>query len=83
MFSFQYVLLLLSLHVLICWEFVCMKHTRFLLKFGPNKLSICGLEPQYLGDLQSRLYSPEYPRSQNPWGLDLEMRDAIIPSTRT
>ena len=75
-FNFQYILLLLLLHVLICQELDCMKHARFLLKFCPNKPSTCSLEPQYLIDLKSRLYSPEYSISQNPWVSDLEMRKA-------
>ena len=34
-----------------------MKHARFLVKFSPNKPSTCSLEPQYLGDFRSRLYT--------------------------
>ena len=60
-----------------------MKHARSLLKFRPNKPSTCSLEPQYLSDLKSRLYSPEYSRSQHLWGLDLEMRETVIPSVKT
>ena len=60
-----------------------MKLARFYLKFRPNKPLTCSLEPQYLGDLKSGLYSPEYSRSQNPWGSDMGMRKAIIPSVKT
>ena len=59
-----------------------MKHARFLLTFRLNKPATCSLELQYLGDLKNRLYSPEYSILQTPWGLDLEMREAIIPSAR-